>query len=169
MSHNYPLQTGSDTRKQFVRDIFTCFVAVSWHRRGTWGPRAPWAPLAPRAGASCPGCPGWGSCCWWRRRCCYSCWWTWKTRPWTPRNRENASPAGQVSDPRGTGQTGPRGLCVPFLFSLLTRSSFTTVSSSSSFPLSQGWKYLKPCRKKVAKNDKTRFDHTNATGALADL
>lgn len=26
-----------------------------------------------------------------------------------------------------------------------TRSSLTTVSSSSSFPLSQGWKYLKPC------------------------
>lgn len=27
----------------------------------------------------------------------------------------------------------------------LTRSSLTTVSSSSSFPLSQGWKYLNPC------------------------
>lgn len=25
-----------------------------------------------------------------------------------------------------------------------TRSSLTTVSSSSSFPLSHGWKYLKP-------------------------
>lgn len=30
----------------------------------------------------------------------------------------------------------------------LTRSSLTTVSNNSSFPLSQGWKYLKPFGKK---------------------
>lgn len=33
----------------------------------------------------------------------------------------------------------------------LTRSSLTTVSNNSSFPLSQGWKYLKPCEKKKKK------------------
>lgn len=37
----------------------------------------------------------------------------------------------------------------------LTRSSFTTVSSSSSFPLSHGWKYLKPCEIKKIKKKKS--------------
>lgn len=50
-------------------------------------------PQAPQAGASCTGCPRWGSCCWgncrcWRRK-------AWK--PWTPQSPASASPAEQVN------------------------------------------------------------------------
>lgn len=54
-------------------------------------------PQAPQAGVSCFGCPGWGSCCWGRHRCCCSCWWRSKRRLWTPRNLGNATPAEQVN------------------------------------------------------------------------
>lgn len=58
-----------------------------------------------------------------------------------------------------------------FVFSFckkLTRSSFTTVNSSSSFPLSHGWKYLKPCEKRRFKKQ-NRLGPMNATGAFTDL
>lgn len=54
----------------------------------------------------------------------------------------------------------------------LTRSSFTTVSSSSSFPLSHGWKYLKPCQIKEIfyyYYFLNRLGRMNATGAFTDL
>lgn len=38
-----------------------------------------------------------------------------------------------------------------------TRSSLTTVRSSSSFPLSHGWKYLKPCKEKKTTEVSTSF------------
>lgn len=142
-------------------------VAVSWRVRST-------AVLeglqAPQAGASCSDCPGWGSCCWGRRHCCYSCWWRSRRRLWTPRILENANPAEQVNtrrrDPEFIAFFQRSGYKCTASFSwtsceqILTRSSLTTVSSSSSFPLSQGWKYLKPWNRNIIIY-KTSFDRIN--------
>lgn len=129
---------------------------MSLHQRPAVGPQAP------RARASGSGCPGWGSCCCWRGRCFHSCWWMRKRRPWTPRNQANASPAQQAREHRQVSQTGGFDFCSSLK---LTRSSFTTVSSSSSFPLSHGWKYLKPCEKKqFKKNQKQKHQKNIAFG-----
>lgn len=61
--------------------------------------------------------------------------------------------------------------CRPCVISLsysvqeLTRSSFTTVSSTSSFPLSQGWKYLKPCNR----NGMIYCDTCSTSGCVKNL
>lgn len=65
------------------------FVAASWC---VCAAERLAGPEVPQAGESCSGWPDWGSCCWGRHHCCYSCWWRSRRRLWTPRSPESANP-----------------------------------------------------------------------------
>lgn len=141
-SNNYPVQTGSDAQKTFVNDIFCLH------------PLACGCVFAPASVCGPAGSLGKGELLRLSRQGELLLVETSLLLQLLVDEEEEALDTTNPGErqPCRTGEgthtdlsIGTRGFFVCYCRKL-TRSSFTTVSSSSSFPLSHGWKYLKPCQ-----------------------